>query len=92
LAVKIWLVLYGNGQETLVVFIVLVLLGLNAYDGNDSGVAGQHYQAPYRALLGGDWRGGSGCGSRGSRWGSSPLFLTSSISARGVAEPAANRL
>ena len=27
----------------------------NAYDGNDSGVGGQHYQAPYRGLLGGGW-------------------------------------
>ena len=65
---------------------------VNAYDGNDSGVAGQHYQAPYRALLGGAWSYGSECGSRGSSWTYSPLTLYSSSSARGVTEPAANRL
>ena len=27
----------------------------NAYDANDTGVGGQHYQAPARALLGGNW-------------------------------------
>ena len=64
----------------------------NAYDGNDSGVAGQHYQAPYRALLGGNWPDGSFCGSRYSFWAYSPLYLGSSISGRGCAEPAANRL
>lgn len=64
----------------------------NAYDGNDSGVAGQHYQAPYRAILGGLWGDGSYCGSRSSFWAYSPLLLGSSISGRGVAESAANRL
>ena len=64
----------------------------NAYDGNDSGVAGQHYQAPYRALLGGAWNYGSPCGSRCSIWNTSPLGLDSDTSGRGVAEPAANRL
>jgi hypothetical protein len=64
----------------------------NAYDGNDSGVAGQHYQAPYRAQLGGAWNDGSTCGSRGSLWYYSPLYLGSNGSGRGVAEPAANRL
>ena len=64
----------------------------NAYDGNDSGVAGQHYQAPYRAILGGAWSAGSECGSRGSFWLASPLNLSSDLSGRGVAEPAANRL
>ena len=64
----------------------------NAYDGNDSGVAGQHYQAPYRALLGGVWLSGSKCGSRCSVWNTSPLSLASSESGRGVSEPAANRL
>ena len=39
---------------------------VNAYDGNDSGVGGQHYQAPYRALLGGNWGNGVLCGSRSS--------------------------
>ena len=37
----------------------------NAYDGNDSGVGGQHYQAPYRGRLGGGWNAGAICGSRG---------------------------
>jgi formylglycine-generating enzyme required for sulfatase activity len=64
----------------------------NAYDGNDSGVAGQHYQAPYRALLGGSWNYGSMCGSRSSSWYRSPLNLDSYKSGRGCAEPAANRL
>ena len=64
----------------------------NAYDGNDSGVAGQHNQAPYRARLGGYWGGGSRCGSRCSLWEESPLVLGSSESGRGVSEPAANRL
>ena len=64
----------------------------NAYDGNDSGVAGQHYQAPYRAKLGGYWPYGSHCGSRASLWNTSPLTLSSNLSGRGCAEPAANRL
>ena len=63
----------------------------NAYDGNDSGVGGQQYQAPYRGLLGGYWAAGVNCGSRGSGWANSPLTLDSSISARGVAEPAPSR-
>lgn len=62
---------------------------VNAYDGNDSGVAGQHYQAPNRALLGGTWNAGACCGSRGSRWNYGPLALDSSCGARGVAEPLA---
>ena len=65
---------------------------VNAYDGNDSGVAGQHYQSPYRALLGGNWANGSQCGSRDSLWAYSPLHLDSYRSGRGVSEPAANRL
>ena len=65
---------------------------VNAYDGNDSDVAGQHYNAPYRATLGGAWNNGSICGSRGSFWADSPLYLNSYRSGRGVAEPAANRL
>ena len=65
---------------------------VNAYDGNDSDVAGQHYNAPYRAKLGGIWVAGSVCGSRGSAWNDSPLYLASNVSGRGVAEPAANRL
>ena len=64
----------------------------NAYDGNDSGVAGQHRYAPYRALLGGSWNNGSICGSRFSKWNTSPLSLISNSSGRGVSEPAANRL
>lgn len=63
----------------------------NAYDGNDSGVGGQHYQAPYRGFLGGDWNSGVICGSRGSFWAYSPLYLASGISGRGVAEPANSR-
>lgn len=63
----------------------------NAYDGNDSGVGGQHYQAPYRGVLGGGWDSGVFCGSRGSLWNTSPLLLSSNRSGRGVAEPAVNR-
>ena len=63
----------------------------NAYDGNDSGVGGQHYQAPFRGLVGGYWAYGVICGSRGSIWNGSPLALVSDGSVRGVAEPAVNR-
>ena len=63
----------------------------NAYDGNDSGVGGQHYQAPFRAELGGSWNNGVLCGSRGSSWDGSPLGLGSNYSSRGVAEPAPTR-
>lgn len=44
----------------------------NAYDSNDSGVAGQHYEAPNRPLFGGPWVSAGQCGSRGSNWRSSP--------------------
>lgn len=60
----------------------------NAFDGNDSGVGGQHYAAPARGFLGGGWSNGAICGSRGSYWDFSPLVLNVGISARGVAEPA----
>lgn len=60
----------------------------NAFDGNDSGVGGQHYAAPARGLLGGYWVSGAICGSRGSYWHFSPLSLVGDVSARGVAEPA----
>ena len=63
----------------------------NAYDGNDAGVGGQHYQTPYRGLLGGAWNAGVICGSRGSFWNGSPLALGSADSGRGVAEPANSR-
>jgi formylglycine-generating enzyme required for sulfatase activity len=55
---------------------------VNAYDANDSGVGGQHYQAPYRGILGGNWSDSSLCGSRCSHWNSSPLTLYSFVSAR----------
>jgi hypothetical protein len=63
----------------------------NAYDANDAGVGGQHYNAPYRGALGGYWAYGVICGSRGSGWSSDPLALPSNYSGRGVAEPANNR-
>ena len=63
----------------------------NAYDGNDTAIGGQHYDAPYRGLLGGAWSDGVICGSRSSNWSDSPLLLNSSISGRGTAEPATNR-
>ena len=60
----------------------------NAYDGNDTGVAGQHYLAPNCVIFGGDWAGVY-CGSRGSYWSNGPLILAASIGARGVSEPVA---
>ena len=63
----------------------------NAYDGNDSGIGGQHNQAPYRAHLGGGWSYGLKCGSRGSGWSDSPLALYSSFSGRAVAESKGSR-
>lgn len=71
--------------------IVSAAAWANAYDGNDAGVGGQHYNAPYRGVLGGDWANGVVCGSRGSIWAYGPLALFSSYSGRGVAEPANNR-
>ncbi len=62
---------------------------VNAFDGNDSGVAGHHYQAPNRAILGGSWDNGANCGSRGSAWAGGPLSLNANCGARGVAEPLA---
>lgn len=59
----------------------------DAFDGNDSGVGGQHYQAPYRCLLGGAWSNGVYCGSRASNWSNSPLYLHSHISCRGSSGP-----
>jgi len=65
----------------------------NAYDSNDdSEIRGQHYNAPYPAILGGEWDDGAQCGSRNSDWHRSPLFLSGSGSGRGVSEPAGNRL
>ena len=61
----------------------------DAFDGHDSDVAGEHYEAPNRPRFGGCWGSGSGCGSRGSLWHDSPLVLRSSGGARGVAEPLA---
>jgi hypothetical protein len=63
----------------------------NAYDANDIGIGGQHYDAPYRGLLGGDWINGVLCGSRSFYWTHSPLALNSAASGRGAAEPATNR-
>ena len=59
----------------------------NAYDTNDTGVAGQHYQAPCRAILGGKWTNGANCGSRGSNWNNAPLYLNADCGLRGCAEP-----
>ena len=60
---------------------------VDAFDANDSGVAGQHYLAPNRPLFGGNWTTGARCGSRCSSWTSSPLRLTSNRGSRGCAEP-----
>ena len=58
----------------------------NAYDANDTGVGGQHYQAPARALLGGVWYIAAVCGSRASYWNIDPLDFDASVSGRGSAE------
>lgn len=56
----------------------------NAYDANDTGVGGQHYNAPNAALFGGKWPDGVACGSRCSGWNCAPLYLAADIGARGV--------
>ena len=60
----------------------------NAYDGNDAGVGGQHYNAPSRPFFGGEWDNGVVCGSRGSHWAYAALGLFSSAAGRGCADPA----
>ena len=60
---------------------------VNAYDANDSDVAGQHYQAPNCPRFGGAWADGAYCGSRCSIWNVGPLYLAAHVGARGVAEP-----
>jgi hypothetical protein len=52
-----------------------------------SEAVGQHYEAPNRPRFGGSWSDGANCGSRGSSWNNSPLVLSSSFGARGVAVP-----
>jgi hypothetical protein len=59
----------------------------DAYDANDSDVAGQHYEAPNCARFGGVWSYGAYCGSRCSNWNNGPLVLSANCGARGVAEP-----
>lgn len=59
----------------------------NAYDANDSGVAGQHYNAPNRTLFGGACSDAAACGSRCSSWAWGPLALYSYCGLRGCAEP-----
>jgi hypothetical protein len=59
----------------------------DAFDANDTGVGGQHYDAPTRPAFGGTWNDGVLCGSRSVVWNYSPLSLYSSYSSRGVAEP-----
>ncbi len=59
----------------------------NAYSGLDGGVAGQHYLAPNRPRLGGNWASGASCGSRGSYWYNGPLSVRADFGVRGVTEP-----
>lgn len=48
---------------------------------------GRHYEAPNRPILGGHWIiSGDVCGSRGSYWSFSALYLHAGNSARGVSE------
>lgn len=58
----------------------------NAFDGNDTGVGGQSYNEPSRALLGGCWDYGASCGSRASSWAGGPLFLAANCGLRGCAD------
>ena len=60
----------------------------NAYDANDSGVGGQHYNAPTRPYFGGAWDPGGICGSRSSLWAGVALALSAANAGRGCAEPA----
>jgi len=64
---------------------------VNAYDGNDSGVGGQHYDYPNRPKFGGSWGDGVICGARSSYWRDGPLYVDSHVSSRAVAEPRAHR-
>ena len=77
-----WLIEAGGPYDTTASYV-------DAYDENDSGVAGQGYYVPNRGIAGGNWNGAAVCGSRGSSWANGPLYLAASIGARGVAEPAA---
>ena len=64
----------------------------NAYDANDAGVGGQHYNAPNAAFFGGNWADGVACGSRGSGWADVPLRLAASYGARGASSNIGVRL
>lgn len=64
---------------------------VDAYDGNDSGVGGQHYRYPNRPKFGGSWGHGAVCGSRSSPWNGGPLSLDSAGASRACAEPRAFR-
>ena len=64
----------------------------NAYDAEDTGVGGQHYDAPDAALFGGNWNYGVPCGSRCSTWADGPLPLAASLGARGVSSNIGVRL
>lgn len=59
---------------------------LDAYDANDSGVAGQHYAESSHIILGGSYASGVTSGSRGSVWGTSPLALNAVHGARGISD------
>lgn len=59
----------------------------NAYDANDSNVAGHHYLAPNRVLMGGTWSDGPHSGSRGAYWNVGPLVIGAPYGARGIADP-----
>ena len=60
---------------------------LNAYNSYDADVAGQHYNAPNRAIFGGYWDRGPTSGSRGSSWDAYPLLMNAHRGLRGCAEP-----
>ncbi len=57
----------------------------NAYDANDSDVAGQHYMPANPIYMGGHWASGVYCGSRCASGGTGPLAAESYFAARGMA-------
>jgi hypothetical protein len=57
------------------------------FDANDIDAGGQMYGTFYRLLAGGGWGSGALCGSRGSLWNNSVLYLYGASGCRAVAEP-----
>ncbi len=75
-----WLLETGGIYDTTATWV-------GQYDSARTSQRGQGYAWPTRGIAGGRWGDGAYCGSRGSVWYSSPLYLYAYIGARGVAEP-----